>query len=152
MQHDDATGELRLGDWLPAQRTEATPPPPGWPTADETMLLPAFVTGSQLSAVTWGAGALPADGEAPAVASTGRVDTDYRSGPEGHKPVKAADPDRLPSSERNMLIFVASLLAAGTIAVIATMGFSTLASSHPTPAVTQTVNPSPSAHPSPSVR
>ena len=30
--------------------------------------------------------------------------------------------DRLPSSERNMLIFVAMLLALGTIAVVATMG------------------------------
>ncbi|HEY9483497.1 MAG TPA: hypothetical protein VIR00_11090, partial [Micromonosporaceae bacterium] len=41
-------------------------------------------------------------------------------------PTSVTEPsDRLPSSERNMLIFVAMLLALGTIAVVATMGLGT---------------------------
>ncbi len=62
-----------------------------WPVRDETMLLPAFLT-------------------APRAAESAV-----------EKPAAPATPpdDRLPSTERNMLIFVSLLLAVGTLAIVA---------------------------------
>ncbi len=62
------------------------------------MLLPAFLTGTPAEVVK----------AADAVVA------------EPAKPEEApVDPDKLPPSERNMLIFVALLLATGTLAILA---------------------------------
>jgi hypothetical protein len=66
--------------------------PHGYPLHDETMILPAFVTGRKEPAPK------PAE-------------------PARHRPEGA-----LPASERGMLIFVAALLGVGTIAVVAVLG------------------------------
>lgn len=87
MQQNSQTS-VRVGGWLPNQAGEADPLAPEWALTQETMTLPAFLTGT----------AAPA----PEAAKT-----------------QAADPDKLPSSERNMLIFVALLLLTGTIAIVA---------------------------------
>ena len=111
---------------VPAQRTEASVPPPGPPHADETVILPAFVTGKK---------------ERP---------------PKPAEPVRhAAEPEgRLPASERGMLVFVAALLGVGTVAIIAIVGLGGFSSPAPTtphtPTVAAVTTPAaPSATPSP---
>lgn len=133
---------MRVSGWLPRQRTEAEPPEPGWAAHDETMLLPAFVTGS---------GTVPAGDppESPVGTDTAKPVLDLASIPlpEGIMidpddeddaiPTNVpADPipgteSKLPASERNMLVFVASLLAIGTLAVIAMMALTKPAPAHP---------------------
>jgi hypothetical protein len=92
------------------------------------MVLPVFLTGgTTASGTTAGADETPAPPPRPA-----RRDE---------------HPDRLPASERGMLIFVASLLTAGALAVVATMGFSTLTSHHSPdiqPVTSTSAAPSPS--------
>jgi hypothetical protein len=88
MQPDSPTSEIRVGDWLRPQARHADPLSPDWALNQETMSLPAFLTGS------------PAPAPAPA-------------------PSSVENPDKLPSSERNMLIFVALLLLSGTVAIVA---------------------------------
>jgi hypothetical protein len=120
--NDDRTRELDISAWLPAPRaapddvatvvaaeilpdiaTEpAAPVRAKHSAADETMLLPIFLTGL----------APTAGDSAPAV-------------PEPEPPAappqipKRAPDDRLPSDERNMLIFVSMLLLLGTLAIVA---------------------------------
>ena len=98
MHPDSQTRELRVGGWLPGQRGDSDHADPSWALSQETMLLPAFLTGT------------PAEAVKAADAVVG-------------EPAKSAeavdDPDKLPPSERNMLIFVALLLATGTLAILA---------------------------------
>jgi len=78
-----------------------SPDLPGWAAHDKTQVLPAFLTG--------GTAEPPAPPPAAAAERAPAV-----------KPVTPHDdPDKLPTSERNMLIFVALLLAIGTLAVVA---------------------------------
>lgn len=88
MQQNSQTS-VRVGGWLPNQAGEADPLAPEWALTQDTMTLPAFLTGNAASAPS-----------APAKTQT-------------------ADPDKLPSSERNMLVFVALLLLTGTVAIVA---------------------------------
>jgi hypothetical protein len=99
VQQDRSPDDLRVGPWIPTQRTESTgqtPPPPnplrppGSPVNEETVVLPVFVTGKK---------------------------------PEQPPAQRAMAETTLPSSERGMLLFVAALLGLGTIAVVAMMGF-----------------------------
>jgi hypothetical protein len=100
---------------------------------DATMVLPAFLTGRIEAAAQAAADAvteaISARTPADAVTAAGHAQAAARaqSAAETGRPAPPAtsepEPsDRLPSSERNMLIFVAMLLALGTIAVVATMG------------------------------
>jgi hypothetical protein len=84
----NSQASVRVGGWLPQQAGEADPPGADWALTQETMSLPAFLTGN----------AAP---PAPAAAKS-----------------RVEDPDKLPASERNMLIFVALLLLTGTIAIV----------------------------------
>lgn len=93
MHPDSQTRELHVGGWLPGQRTDGDEAGTEWALSQETMLLPAFLTGT---GATTPAAAEPAP-----------------------SPARPADPDKLPPSERNMLIFVALLLATGTMAILA---------------------------------
>ena len=104
---------------------------------DATMVLPAFLTGRIEAAAQAAADAVteaisartPADAVAAAghAQAAGRAqtaaDSEAATGRPAPPPTSESEPsDRLPSSERNMLIFVAMLLALGAIAVVATMG------------------------------
>jgi hypothetical protein len=139
----------QVGGAIPAQRTETTnppaptPPPADPPAAgpppadppapaphtgnDETMILPAFVTGKKE--------------KEPKPAEPVR----HQATPEG----------ALPPSERGMLIFVAALLGVGTLAVVTVLGlggFSSAPHTARTPsaaAVGTSVTESPSPSPSP---
>jgi hypothetical protein len=99
------------------------------PAPDETAVLPAFITGK-----TEPLPERPREQPAPE-----------------HRPS-----DALPPSERGMLIFVATLLGLGTLAVVVVLGlggFSAPAATiqpTPTPADTPSTTPSPSLSPSPS--
>jgi hypothetical protein len=131
----------QVGGAIPAQRTEATnPPAANPPTADppaanppapppgidETVILPAFVTGKKE--------------KEPKPAEPVR----HQATPEG----------ALPPSERGMLIFVAALLGVGTLAVVTVLGLGgfsspphpartpSAAAAHP-PVVTESPSPSP---------
>jgi hypothetical protein len=102
---DDRTREMDVAAWLPAQRAVpdevSTEIAATGGHADETMLLPVFVTGN--------APATPEVAPAPVI-------------PEAAPPPvipKPAHDDRLPSDERNMLIFVSMLLLLGTLAIVA---------------------------------
>jgi hypothetical protein len=103
---------------------------------DATMVLPAFLTGRLGAAAQAAADAVdeaisartPADAVAAAghaqAAGRAQADAETAAGRPAPPPTSETAPsNRLPSSERNMLIFVAMLLALGTIAVVATMGF-----------------------------
>lgn len=68
---------------------------PSWPARDETMVLPTFVTAPKVTPE-------PAPAPEPPASTAPSTDT-----------------DRLPSTERNMLIFVSLLLAIGTLAIVA---------------------------------
>jgi hypothetical protein len=74
---------------------------PGWAAHDKTLLLPAFVTSSKIGIDDQLAKpAIPAQ-PAPA------------------KPAAPDHTDRLPSSERGMLVFVSAILGVGTLAIVA---------------------------------
>ena len=81
-----------------------------WRTGDETLVLPVFMTGGARATSDDLAAAKPASAPPATPAAT-------TSGP------KLPHPDRLPSDERNMLIFVAALLALGTLAIVAMASF-----------------------------
>jgi hypothetical protein len=125
VQQEQAEGEPQVGGALPTQRTGSALPPPGQSGNDETVILPAFLTGKKA--------AEPKPAE-PA-----------RHGPEG----------ALPASERGMLIFVAALLGVGTIAVVGLLGLGGLTKKKPTPTPVPAPKPPaaivtvPSATPSP---
>jgi hypothetical protein len=104
---------------------------------DATVVLPAFLTGRMEAAAQAAADAVteaisartPADavaaaGHAQAAArAQAAAETEALTGQPAPAAASTSEPsDRLPSSERNMLIFVAMLLALGTIAVVTTMG------------------------------
>ena len=104
---------------------------------DATMVLPAFLTGRVEAAAQAAADAvteaISARTPADAVTAAGHAqdaaraqvaaETEAATGRPARPATSETEPsDRLPSSERNMLIFVAMLLALGTIAVVATMG------------------------------
>jgi hypothetical protein len=117
----------QTGGAVPAQRTEAvtpTPPPPG--QADETLVLPAFVTGKRE--------------KAPKPAEPVRHNADAEA--------------RLPSSERGMLVFVAALLGLGTLAIVLLLGLGAVSKPAPAPthkaSVAAAVPPPPAPVPSPS--
>jgi len=97
MHPDSQTRELRVGGWLPGQRGDSDHADPSWALSQETMLLPAFLTGTPAEVVK------AADAVVAEPAKSAAVD----------------NPDKLPPSERNMLIFVALLLATGTLAILA---------------------------------
>jgi hypothetical protein len=88
---------------VPAQRTGAPAPQPRPPEPDETVILPAFITGKK---------------ERP---------------PKPPEPVRhgAQPTDPLPASERGMLIFVAALLGVGTVAIVALLGLGGFSRPHP---------------------
>jgi hypothetical protein len=116
----------QIGSAVPAQRTGATNPPAGHtPLHDETVVLPAFVTGKKERE------AKPAE-------------------PVRHQ----AEPDgALPPSERGMLIFVAALLGVGTLAVVTVLGlggFSSSPRTARTPSAAAVVPPPATASASPS--
>ncbi|HKE64521.1 MAG TPA: hypothetical protein VKB59_07690 [Micromonosporaceae bacterium] len=81
---------------------------PRSPSASTAPTAPSASAAPSTSVAASAASALSASLSAPA--PTGRPSDDHDLG------------DRLPSSERKMLIFVAMLLAVGAVAVIATMG------------------------------
>jgi hypothetical protein len=75
------------------------------------------------------------------------------------EPTRPQPGDKLPASERGMLVFVAALLALGTVAVVAILGFGGLTSHHPPASTSHSPTPaagalaadaSPSPSPSPS--
>ena len=122
----------QIGAVVPSQRNEQTAPLPVPSAPDETLVLPAFVTG--------------------------RVDTTATSERESKppEPVRHQAPvDKLPASERGMLIFVAALLGAGTLAMVTVLGVGTFTRpthhvSNPTKAAVVPVDStSPSPSPSP---
>ena len=51
MHPDSQTRELRVGGWLPGQRGESDSDDPNWALSQETMLLPAFLTGTPAEVV-----------------------------------------------------------------------------------------------------
>jgi len=123
----------QIGAVVPSQRTETTAPL-RQPAVDETVELPAFLTGKKARE------------------------------PKPPEPVRhQVTPDAtLPASERGMLVFVAALLGVGTIAVVTVLGVGGLRHPHPHPvplaavassrdsaSVTPTTPPQPS--PSPTV-
>jgi hypothetical protein len=88
----------------------------GHPLDGKTVLLPAFVTGR-------------------------------KDEPPSETPAPPAGPqagDKLPATERGMLVFVAALLALGTVAVVAMLGFGGLTTRHP-PVGTRASSPTPEA-------
>ena len=126
-----AANHPRVSGAVPSQRSGAHAAP-GWSdwSDDATMVLPAFVTGRADNAAQAAADAvsqaMTANSPAAAVAAAGHAQaaaTAQAVASGGTKKAPSQDiGDRLPSSERNMLIFVATLLALGTIAVVLTMG------------------------------
>jgi hypothetical protein len=81
-----------------------------WRVHEETMLLPTFVTGGR-----------HAGPDGPALAGYA-VDPDETNDSDAGAPsptLSRIDDDRLPTDERNMLIFVTALLALGTLAIVA---------------------------------
>ncbi|MEN3310030.1 MAG: hypothetical protein V7603_6232 [Micromonosporaceae bacterium] len=121
MQHDRSPDDLRVGSWIPTQRTGSTaqPPPPSTtpappapsPVNEATVVLPVFVTGKK---------------------------------PEQPPAQQAMAETTLPSSERGMLLFVAALLGLGTVAVVAMMGFGLAGTpTKPKPPVAVTASASP---------
>jgi hypothetical protein len=114
----------QIGGAVPASGTEAPAPPPRPPEMDETVVLPAFVTGKKERA------------------------------PKPAEPVRhQAEPDgKLPPSERGMLIFVAALLGVGTVAVVLVLGLGGFRAPQPanthTPSPAAVVPPPPSPSPS----
>jgi hypothetical protein len=106
----------QIGGAVPAQRTEASAPAARPPEPDETVILPAFVTGKKE--------------RTPKPAEPVR----HQAEPEG----------RLPPSERGMLIFVAALLGIGTLAIVVVIGlggFSSPPASTHTPSVAAVTPP-----------
>lgn len=129
---ENAEGDVQVGGTLPTQRTESALPPPGFSPVDETVILPAFLTGKKPSE------------------------------PKPAEPARHLPAPSLPPSEKGMLIFVAALLGVGTVAVVALLGLGGLghkASSQkptvtsttavPNPGVVDSSSPSPSPSPSP---
>jgi hypothetical protein len=141
-RHVTGTGSAPVGTPSagPNQAAEPSPAVPAERTSwfdDATMVLPAFLTGRVEAAAQAAADAVteaisartPADavtaaGHAQAAArAQAAAETEVVTGRPAPPATSETEPsDRLPSSERNMLIFVAMLLALGTIAVVATMG------------------------------
>jgi hypothetical protein len=106
-------------------------PPDERALPDETVVLPAFITGKPEP--------LP-------------------ERPKPAPPAEPADPDRLPPSERGMLIFVASLLGLGGLAVIVILGLGgfgappqSAGAATTAPVASDVPTPTPSPTPSPSV-
>ncbi len=95
----------QTGGVVPAPRTEPTSPSDRPPAIDETVVLPAFVTGKK------------------------------EREPKPPEPVRhqAAPDDALPPSERGMLIFVAALLGVGTLAMVAMLGVGGFGGASPAP-------------------
>jgi hypothetical protein len=114
----------QIGSAVPTQRTEATKPPAGHPVQDETVVLPAFVTGKK------------------------------EREPKPAEPVRhqAQSEGALPPNERGMLIFVAALLGVGTLAVVTVLGLGGFSSPRAarTPSVAAGAPPSATDPPSPS--
>jgi hypothetical protein len=79
---------------------------PSWASHDKTVLLPAFVTSSKI-----GVDDQLAKPVIPAQATPA-------------KPAAPDHSDRLPSSERGMLVFVSAILGVGTLAIVAMALFS----------------------------
>lgn len=115
---DDGRSDLRIGEWVPAQRTGPVPAAPAWAESEETVALPAFLRGQSA----------PVAAPPPAPEPPGGPADVADDGEKG-----------LPASERNMLIFVSSLLAAGTLAIVA-MGHGAL-DKHSSPPATITTQP-----------
>ena len=135
-RHVTGTGVARVGAPATDPGRVARPTGTNW-FDDATVVLPAFLTGRMEAAAQAAAEAVteaisartPADavaaaGHAQAAArAQAAAQTEAVTGHPAAAAESASEPsDRLPSSERNMLIFVAMLLALGTIAVVATMG------------------------------
>jgi hypothetical protein len=162
VRDESTSGEPRIGEWVPALRSEppVTPATPAWVRSEETVALPAFLRGlpapgtvaattdptAPLSILAAPVSAQPFNGTGrhAAVDAGGPAVAYAPAVPETAAPTQPApDPDdagdRLPSSERNMLIFVSSLLAAGTLAIVA-MGHSAL-DKHAGPPATITTAP-----------
>jgi hypothetical protein len=130
-------GTIRATSKSPDQRTDATGRRGAHRAPDETLILPGFITGKK-------------EPEPPPVPSPDPE-------PELIAPAGPELSDALPPSERGMLIFVATLLGVGTLAVVTVLGLGGFSSPEPTagaapvPSVTTTTaSPSPSPSPSPS--
>jgi hypothetical protein len=120
-----AVGTPAAGALTGAGGTPVGGKPAGYTAHDETLVLPAFVTGK------------PEPEPAPA------------------EPVRHGTEPTLPASERGMLIFVASLLGVGTIAVVTFIGVDQLAKPAvvvpaPSSSASALSSPSPAVEPSPS--
>jgi hypothetical protein len=116
------------------RRTEPVPPVPGWVESEETVALPAFLRGVPAPGIVAAAtdpttplatllpplGGLTATGRHAAIGGhTGAHALPAVTEPPAAEPDAEDGRDGLPASERNMLIFVCSLLAAGTLAIVA---------------------------------
>jgi hypothetical protein len=131
----------RVTSGIPEQRSPAVgrhaahTGPEERPLPDETLVLPSFITGKSEP--------LPERSQ-PIPAAEPAVDE------------PAPDPDRLPASERGMLIFVASLLGLGGLAVIVILGLGGFGAPAPsagaaTTAPVESTVPGPTPSPTPSL-
>lgn len=121
MQRDSSPEDLRVGGWVPTQRTD--PDTQVLPPNGETQMIPPTSGppapgGKELPPTT------------PQAAAAGHAANDetmvlpvFVTGKKPEPPPTRAEQNKLPPSERGMLLFVAALLGIGTIAVVAMMGF-----------------------------
>jgi hypothetical protein len=137
VQHDRSSDGVRAESWIPTQRigpvpqvpTVPTAQVPTGPTAPHPVAQPPVTADSQRPpAVPVNPGQpIPINPQPPAVPVNDEtvVLPVFVTGRKPERsPVRQAVADtKLPSSERTMLVFVAALLAVGTIAVVAMMGF-----------------------------
>lgn len=137
MQHDRSPDDMRAESWIPTQRTGPAAQVPTGPTAPIPVVKPPTVATNQqppASPVSPGRPAPVSPGQpapisprpptAPASDETMVLPVFVTGKKPERSPVRQAVADtKLPSSERGMLVFVAALLAVGTIAVVAMMGF-----------------------------
>lgn len=119
---------------VPAPRTEAIAPEPGWTEAQETVLLPAYLRGLAPTPTPAAPDVLvpAADGGLQLAPAATLPPAEPAAEPAAEKRTRSG----LPPSERNMLIFVTALLAAGALAIVA-MGHGAL-NKHGSPNTTPT--------------
>lgn len=165
MQHDKSPDDVRADSWIPTQRTGSAAQVPTGPTAAMPVVPPrataaipvvqppTAAAGQQPPAAPVSPGqpgqaspaqpaqVAPRPSTAPASDETMVLPVFVTGKKPERTPVRQAVADtKLPSSERSMLVFVAALLAVGTIAIVAMMGFG-LAGNGSGAAPTRTASP-----------